>query len=162
MCCTWAGLLEPDEKMLPLDNSISCSLTVISVLVWHGCTLCYPVQKGVPEPGDLERSVFVGTQLVGGAWVSTAMQLCRLRAGFWEAQWCLCCFGSAVLVYGWVCLNGGYSHAEQWIAITSWGWLLQWDERMDRDKWRTYWTLVLLEVIKCLLCNMFGNTYRNK
>lgn len=59
MCCSWAGLLEPDEEMLPSDNSISCSLSYcdilcIPVVMWHGCTLCFTVQKGVPEPGDLE------------------------------------------------------------------------------------------------------------
>lgn len=32
-----------------------------------GCTPCLTVQKGVPEFGDLERIVFVGTQLVCGA-----------------------------------------------------------------------------------------------
>lgn len=37
MCCSWAGLLEPDEKMLPSDNSISCTLSYCDIFCVYSC-----------------------------------------------------------------------------------------------------------------------------
>ena len=47
---------------------------------------------------NLQRTIFVGTQLVCGAWVRTVLQFYRVRAVCWEAWCCLWYFVWAVLV----------------------------------------------------------------